>query len=49
MNKTENERLREALTRMLEEFDFLIEEGFLPDIREDIIFEEARAALENKS
>jgi hypothetical protein len=41
----ENARLREALKRMLLEFDFLVEAGNLPDIRNDMIFDEARAAL----
>lgn len=42
---SEIERLRKALTRLLLEFDFLIEGGHLPDIRNDVIFDEARAAL----
>ena len=35
-----------ALERLLLEFDFLIEDGALPDIRNDIIFDNARKALE---
>lgn len=42
----ENLRLRASLERMLLEFDFLVEDGYLRDIRQDIIFVEARAALE---
>ena len=34
-----------ALKRMLLEFDFIVEAGNLPDIRNDMIFDEARAAL----
>lgn len=41
----ENERLAEAVKRLLLEFDFLIEAGELPDIWDDMIFEQARAAL----
>lgn len=37
--------LLEALQRMLLEFDFLIEEGKLPDIRNDVIFDHARTAI----
>lgn len=39
------EQLEAALRRMLLEFDFLIESGHLPDIRRDIIFDDARVAL----
>ena len=39
------EELEAALRRMLLEFDFLIESGHLPDIRRDIIFDDARVAL----
>jgi len=42
------EELEAALRRMLLEFDFLIESGHLPDIRRDIIFEDARVALREK-
>jgi hypothetical protein len=38
-------RLEAAMKRMLLEFDFLVEAGNLPDIRNDMIFDEARAAL----
>jgi len=44
-SQVENERLRESLKRLLLEFDFLIEDGYLADIRNDVIFDEARAAL----
>ncbi len=37
--------LEEGLKRMLQEFDFLVEGGSLPDIRNDIIFDAARALL----
>lgn len=47
--RAENERLREALERMLLEFEFMWEDGTLPDRRDDIIFVAARAALEQKS
>ena len=43
--QAENERLRAALERMLLEFDFMVERGVIPDVRNDIIFVEARAAL----
>jgi len=46
--KNRIEELEAALRRMLIEFDFLIESGHLPDIRRDIIFDDARAALEKK-
>jgi hypothetical protein len=39
------QELEEALRRMLLEFDFLVEAGELPDIRDDLIFDAARAAL----
>ena len=42
------EELEAALRRMLIEFDFLIESGHLPDIRRDIIFDDARFALMEK-
>ena len=42
----EIERLRAALERMLLEFDFMVESGVISDVRNDIIFVEARAALE---
>ena len=41
----ENALLRAALERMLLEFDFMVERGVIPDVRNDIIFVEARAAL----
>lgn len=34
---------------MLLEFDFMIEAGIIPDIRDDFIFVEARAALDPNS
>lgn len=43
--RAENKRLRAALARMLLEFDFMVERGVIPDVRNDIIFVEARAAL----
>ena len=43
--EAENDRLREALKRMLLEFDFMIKAKIIPDIRSDIIFVEARTAL----
>jgi len=45
----ENERLRAALERMLLEFDFMVESGVISDVRNDIIFVEARAALEGRT
>ena len=42
------EELEAALRRLLLEFDFLIEGGHLPDIRNDIIFDDARTALGEK-
>jgi hypothetical protein len=41
----ENEKLKAALRRMLLEFDFMVEREVIPDCRNDIIFVEARAAL----
>ena len=41
-------RLRAALERMLLEFDFMVEGGVIPDVRNDIIFVEARAALQQE-
>ena len=37
--------LRAALSRMLLEFDFMIEANMISDVRNDVIFVEARAAL----
>lgn len=34
-----------SLERLLLEFDFLVEDGTLPDIRGDVIFVDARAAV----
>ena len=42
------ERLENALKRMLIEFDFMIECNIISDVRNDVIFVEARAALEPK-
>ena len=42
----ELERLRAALKRMLLEFDFMIEANMIADVRNDVIFVEARAALQ---
>lgn len=42
-------RLEGALERLLLEFDFLVEAGELPDIRDDMIFEQARAALKENA
>lgn len=39
------EALRKSLERLLLEFDFLVEDGTLPDIRNDVIFVDALAAL----
>jgi hypothetical protein len=39
------ERLQAALERMLLEFDFMVEGEIIPDVRNDVIFVEARAAL----
>ncbi len=44
----EIERLRDSLKRMLLEFDFMIECGVIPDVRDDVIFVEARAALNSE-
>ena len=41
----EIERLRAALKRMLLEFDFMIDANMIADVRHDVIFAEARAAL----
>ena len=46
--KAEVARLKEALKRLLLEFDFMVEQNIIPDVRADIIFEEARAALQPK-
>ena len=46
--RAEIERLRAALERMLLEFDFMVEGGVIPDVRNDIIFVEARAALQQE-
>ena len=43
--REENARLRAALKRMLLEFDFMVECGVIPDVRNDVIFEDAAAAL----
>ena len=42
----ELERLRAALSRMLLEFDFMIDANMIADVRHDVIFVEARAALQ---
>ena len=47
--RQENKRLRASLERMLLEYDFMIEAGLIPDTRDDVIFVEARAALEEKT
>lgn len=39
------ERLRAALERMLLEFDFMVEGNIISDVRDDVIFVQARAAL----
>ncbi len=39
------ERLQAALERMLLEFDFMVEGEIIPDVRNDVIFVKARAAL----
>lgn len=44
--RQENERLRAALSRMLLEFDFMIEANMIADVRNDIIFVQARTALQ---
>ena len=41
----DNKRLQAALERMLLEFDFMVEGEIIPDVRNDVIFVEARAAL----
>ena len=38
-------RISASLQRLLEEFDFMVESGLIPDVRNDVIFAEARAAL----
>ena len=43
--RAKNARLRTALKRMLLEFDFMIEANMIQDTRNDVIFVEARAAL----
>lgn len=43
------EILERNLERMLLEFDFLIEDGYIRDCRNDVIFVEAREALGKKS
>lgn len=42
---TDHADLLSSLERMLLEFDFMIEAGLIPDVRDDIIFVEARAAV----
>ena len=37
--------LLRALERLLLEFDFLVEGGHLPDVRDDVIFDDARKAV----
>jgi hypothetical protein len=37
--------LLKGLERMLLEFDFMVEQGVIPDVRNDIIFVQARAAV----
>ena len=37
--------LLEALQRLLLEFDFMVESGHIPDVRNDVIFDAARAAI----
>ena len=39
------DELMASLQRLLLEFDFIIEGGYLPDVRNDVIFDAARAAL----
>ena len=39
------DKLMASLQRLLLEFDFLIEGGYLSDVRNDVIFDAARAAL----
>jgi hypothetical protein len=34
-----------ALLRLLLEFDFMVEGGHIPDVRNDVIFDAARAAI----
>ena len=46
---SELERLRAALSRMLLEFDFMIDANMIADVRHDVIFVEARAALEGST
>ena len=46
---SELERLRAALSRMLLEFDFMIDANMIADVRNDVIFVEARAALEGST
>lgn len=44
-NAKDTERLRAALERMLLEFDFMVESNIISDVRNDVIFVQARAAL----
>jgi hypothetical protein len=37
--------LREALRRVLQDIDFMVERGIIPDVRNDIIYENARSAV----
>lgn len=39
------ERVAKALENVLLDIDFMIERGLLPDIRDDMIYVEARAAI----
>ena len=34
-----------SVERLLLEFDFMVERGVIPDVRDDIIFDNARAAM----
>jgi hypothetical protein len=43
--EAENKRLRASLERMLSDIDYMIEWGDIDDVRSDIIYVEARAAL----
>ena len=38
--------LEVSLRRLLMEFDFMVERGVIPDVRDDIIFVQAREALQ---
>lgn len=45
--RAENAKLRHSLTRVLLDIAFMIERGVAPDVSNDFIYVEARAALKS--